>query len=354
MRIRPWRVRQSAVGGQMGSLLMRMGAIVGCLVGSAHAVDVPVAPKKLIVVDKVTATSTAKLVYVSKDRTAGITKGTGTDVDEITARFDVRYGNGSGSGAFVLPIGASDGTAVWLVNEDAVAKYVNEAAPGGVTQARVAVVKPGKLLKLVGRGRGDEPLDILTAGDPGAAGVRTAFCLANGDEEHCHCSIFPGCAYKPIAGGTGAKLVCRKGAGDPLCLATGCSPPSAVTRLEFRTGIGTMDCGGYHLSPAPTPPFGGEIHDAGGDKLSDLGLGCLYLGAGQSTVPGGAVPDEASSIFSIEKICDGEELRLIGDGGTGANDCTLGVDPDVRRCANGHRGTDGDGACTTDADCRPV
>lgn len=185
---------------------------------AAGAADVPVVTRKLVVVDKLTAAGKAKLVYVSKDQDAGITKGAGTDPDRIAVRFDVAYANGSAAGAFVVPAGASDGTAGWLVNKAAVAKYVNKGAPGGPTAAKVAVVKPGKLLKLVGAGLGDVPLGVLAAGDP-AGSLFTSFCVTNGAEEDCHCSELTGCLWKSIAGGTGAKLVCKESTGDAACTA---------------------------------------------------------------------------------------------------------------------------------------
>jgi hypothetical protein len=196
---------------------MAIGAAMAVLLaGATHAADVPVVPKKLIVVDKLSAASKAKLVYVSKDQAAGITKGAGTDVAQIDVRFDVAYDGASVAGSFTLPAGASDGTSGWLVNKHTVAKYVNKDAPGGPTQAKVAVVKPGKLLKLVGKGLGDETFDILAAGAPGGS-VRTRYCVTNGGDENCHCSEFTGCAYKLIAGDTGAKLVCKTGTGDATC-----------------------------------------------------------------------------------------------------------------------------------------
>ena len=49
----------------------------------------------------------------------------------------------------------------------------------------------------------------------------TGFCVNNDREETCHCSAFPVCSYKPIAAGTGAKLVCKGGQPDPECSAVG-------------------------------------------------------------------------------------------------------------------------------------
>ena len=219
-------------------------AAVGMMVSVAHATDIPVAPKKLIVVDKLTAAGKAKLVYVSKDQGAGITKGLGTDVDQISVQFNVAYGDGSAAGVFTLPVGASNGTDGWLVNKDTVAKYVNKDAPDGTTEAKVAVIKPGKLLKIVGKGLGDVPLDIFAAGDPGLSDVQTAYCVTNGGEEFCHCSTFVACAYKSIAGGTGAKLVCKTGAGDGACQA---SEPACgndpITTCQNGDGCCPAACG---------------------------------------------------------------------------------------------------------------
>ena len=212
-------------------------ATIACilLAGAAPAADIAVIPKKLIVVDKLAAAGKAKLVYVSKDQAAGITKGGGTDVGQIDVRFDASYDAGSVAGSFTLPAGASDGTSGWLVNKDTVAKYVNKSAPSGPTQAKVAVIKPGKLLKLVGKGLGDQPFDILAGGAP-AGGVRTQYCVTNGGEEHCHCSRFTGCAWTAIAGDTGAKLVCKTGTGDATCGGpagpTGFDPDDVLTLAD--------------------------------------------------------------------------------------------------------------------------
>ena len=82
----------------------------------------------------------------------------------------------------------------------------------------MAVIKPGKLLKLVGKGLGDSAIDVLGAGDP-LGSVYTAYCVDNAGELSCHCSEFTGCIYESIAGGTGAKLGCKTGAGDVGCTA---------------------------------------------------------------------------------------------------------------------------------------
>lgn len=209
------------------------------LPGMAMAANVGVVPKKLIAVDKLTSAGKAKVVYVAKDE--AVTKGAGTDVGQISVQFDVVYGNGSGAGTFTLPAGASDGIAGWLVNKDTVARYVNKTAPSGPTEAKVGVVKPGKVLKLVGKGLGDVSLDVIGAGDPGAGGVQTAYCVTNEAEEHCHCSAFTGCAYTAIAGGTGAKLVCKTGTSDGGCSAL--VPPTTTSTTSPTSTTSTTIAG---------------------------------------------------------------------------------------------------------------
>jgi cysteine-rich repeat protein len=188
-----------------------------------RAADIGVDAKKLIIVDKLSAADKAKTVYVSKDQTGVITKGTGTDVGDISVAFDFSYvGDFATSGNFILAAGASDGTSGWLVNKDTVAKYVNKNAPGAPTGAKVSVVKPGKLLKIVGKDLGDTPIDLIGAGAP-TGDVCTRFTVNNGGESNTHCTIFPAGTYsfKSIANETGRKLVAKGGIPDPACACSG-------------------------------------------------------------------------------------------------------------------------------------
>lgn len=180
--------------------------------------EIGVSAVKFIAVDKLTAAGKSKTAFVSKDQSAGITKGSGTSLDDISVRFDVAYEDGSAEGAFVVPAGASNGTEGWLANKATVAKFVNKAAPSGSTGAKVAVIKPGKLLKIIGKSLGDDALDILGAGGP-STGVVTSYCVTNDGATFCHCSQFANasCSWKSIAGGTGAKLVCKGGVADGDC-----------------------------------------------------------------------------------------------------------------------------------------
>ena len=232
---------------RLSIVLVVCGALVS---GVASAANIGVVPKKLIVVDKLAKATKAKLVYVSKDKDAGITKGTSTDVGQISVQFNVAYGNGSAAGAFTLTAGASNGTSGWLVNKETVAKYVNKDAPSGPTEAKVAVIKPDKLLKLVGKGLGDTPFDIMGGGDPNPGTVSTAYCVTNDGETNCHCSTFTGCAYKLIAGDTGAKLVCKTGTADGGCAAA--PPPPTTTTTSTSSTTTTSTSSTTTTVPCPT------------------------------------------------------------------------------------------------------
>jgi cysteine-rich repeat protein len=179
--------------------------------------QIPVTPLKLMVLDKVALAGTAKTVLVAKGST--ITTGTGTDPGDISARLYLAYGNRRAAGSFLLNAGVYNGTAGWLMNTPTVAKFVNQSAPWGATQAKTAMVKPGSLIKLSAKGLGDVPLDVLAAGHPGGS-VYVAYCVANGDNEYCHCGAFSSCTHTLIAADRAAKLVCKGGVADPTCLAT--------------------------------------------------------------------------------------------------------------------------------------
>lgn len=125
-----------------------------------------------------------------------------------------------------MPKGAS-----WIVNKDTVAKYLNNTAPtgGGV---KVAVLRPGALIKVVGKSLGDSAIDISNAptGD-----VFVTHTVSNGGFVGRHCTRFGSCAHKVIAGGTGYKLVCTgDSTGDPNC--AGAPPPTCCD----LTSVGTV------------------------------------------------------------------------------------------------------------------
>lgn len=190
------------------------GALV--LVCWTTAGAVGVTGKKLVIVDKLFAAGKAKVVFVSK-LDDGIEKGLEGDPALLDGTFSVGYGDdASVAGSFTMP-----GTG-WLVNKEKVAKFVNKSAPtgGGV---KVAVVKPDKVAKVVGKSLGDGPVLDLSGGAPSAAGgVVAIFTVQNGNDDSTHemCTLFStdqgsSVVYKQIAGGTGYKLVAKNGVPCP-------------------------------------------------------------------------------------------------------------------------------------------
>jgi len=201
-------------GGSVDAAAFDFSGIVMRFGGTPTLTDHPVVPRKLVVVDKLATTSSAKAVYVVRD--PGVAKGDATDANKIRARLDLAYQGGAESGALAVGCGSATG---WVVNKDTVAKFVNNVAPSGPAQTRVAVVKPTLVARIVGKGLGEEPLDVLAAGPPPGS-VFASFEVTNDTERHRHCSELTSCAWTSIAGGTGAKLVCRGGVPDPLCQAS--------------------------------------------------------------------------------------------------------------------------------------
>ena len=157
---------------------------------------IPLAGQKLVVVDKTVSADSAKVVFVTND--PAVSKGAGTDSASIQARMAIDYDEVGGS--FEMPAGGH-----WRVNKATTAKYVNEGAPtgGGV---KVALVKPGGVLKVVGKSLGDETLDISTAP---TGPVQVTYTVTNGAESFTHVALFPTCTHTAIAGDTGWKLVCK-------------------------------------------------------------------------------------------------------------------------------------------------
>jgi len=193
---------------------MRIGllALVLAFAGAppVFADDHPVVGSKLIVVDKMTASGTAKLMFVTKD--AAVTKGMATDPTQIAATLYVAYD--TAFGRFEMPPGEN-----WLANKDAVAKYANMDAPSGET-VRKSIIKVQKSAGVVAESLGDVPIDISAAP---SGSVFVVYSVTNGEETHRHCTKFDGCAHKGIAGGTGSLLVCNGNSmGDPACRAVPC------------------------------------------------------------------------------------------------------------------------------------
>jgi hypothetical protein len=231
--------------------MMRMGSLALVLALAATppavAVDHPMVGLKLIVVDKVAASGTAKVVFVTKD--AAVMKGMATDPTQIEATLSHAYDTAwEGSRCRRARLVGEHGT---------VAKYANMDAPSGGT-VRKSIIKAQKFASVVAKSLGDVPLDISAAP---TGSVFVVHSVTNGEETHRHCTMFSGCVHKAIAGGTGSILVCKGNSmGDPACTAVPCgfvdqglTVLDTCTNLEWerkrRADAHQIWCGG---SP-PTP-----------------------------------------------------------------------------------------------------
>lgn len=127
-------------------------------------------------------------------------------------------------------------------------------------------------------------------------------------------------------------------------------PPLALGSVSFTISPGSSDCGAAGLATPPAPPFSGALLDGAGAKISDLGLGCFYLGGGRATsLPAARLTDGSMSLLDVSTV-NGLSLGLAASQGTGPSNCTRGAGP-LRHCLNGNAGTDGAGLCAVDADC---
>src|SRR5262249_58757227 len=77
----------------------------------------------------------------------------------------------------------------------------------------------------------------------------------------------------------------------PTSTTTTTLPPPLGQHLSFTTAVGTANCGSNQFSTPADPPFSGEIDsDTVGTKITDLGLGCLYIGGCAATVNPSLIP----------------------------------------------------------------
>src|SRR5262249_49290047 len=120
-------------------------------------------------------------------------------------------------------------------------------------------------------------------------------------------------------------------------------PPPLGTHLSFTTVPGSDCKQPNELDPTVgLGPFSGQLSsDTGGTMpVLQLGLGCLYIGGGNSSEPPSLIPENATSIFEST-----DSVNLIASLGTSRADCTTGPQP-TQHCVNNPSQS-----CTTDADC---
>jgi hypothetical protein len=264
---------------------------VGTVAGAA---DVAVMGLKLIIVDK--GVSGGKAVFVAKD--PGITKGASTDTATIFAELGIAYD--STQGVFTMAPGAG-----WIVNKETVAKYVNNAAPSGGA-VKVSVIKPGALIKVVGKSLGDTAIDISSAptGD-----VYVSHSVLNGDTASRHCTRFGTCSHKLIAGGTGYKLVCKgDSTGDPSCL--GAPPPVCCDLTDPATLCTFVPSALACMAAGGTPGASGSSCDSlsGTCALVAAAGGCCEgvptpFGDICLAGPAMAAPEDCPGAYSGSALC---------------------------------------------------
>jgi expansin (peptidoglycan-binding protein) len=217
--------------------LLAVGLVLS-LSAPVRAANVAIPATKLIVVDKLAVNGTGRTVYVAKD--GAVAKGPGTDPAGVAATLNVLVCDVA-AGIFAVPAGASDGTSGWIDNGASKASFANTLAPAGPTVVKTALVKPGKLLKLVAKGTGDLPLSVPPL-PPSPCPVSVSYGLTNGPDHTRHCTVFPAgaCAFEAIAGGAGAKMICKGGVADPTCAAAVCpadvSGAGTATYYDYAGG----------------------------------------------------------------------------------------------------------------------
>jgi hypothetical protein len=149
-----------------------------------------------------------------------------------------------------------------------------------------------------------------------------------------------------------------------------CGPTTTTTTTATTTSTTTTTAGGSSCPPPPlvplgtltftmgeatdpcsAPPFTGRVDDLAGNPRIDLGLGCLYVGGGAAAlIPPVRLPDGGRSVLAVAGLSGLGGVSVTGSPGTGPADCTLGAGPG-RHCINGKPGIDGQGTCSSDADC---
>src|SRR5262249_2066830 len=115
-------------------------------------------------------------------------------------------------------------------------------------------------------------------------------------------------ACDPAAATTGCNGgdTCMPPGSISECTCKTCTPVNPVKTPRFTTSTGTTaNCGTAGLTTGPTPPTTGSI-TTDTNAMIALGAGCLYIGGGGGSVPGGVTPDNSESDFNLTLDCGGE------------------------------------------------
>jgi len=205
----------------------------------------------------------------------------------------------------------------------------------GCTRATV-IGKPGAVVCCRTDSRGHTRGVISLSADKCRAPLNGRACVSDAASVCGGCDA-NGCVYRP----TPTPIPTATPTPD-VCPAANLP---ALAHVPFKVNAGTADCGGAMLQPDAAPPWSGSVEDTDGNKVADLGLGCMYAG----NLPGVSLPDGGVSFLDVVGI-SAASLSLAGSAGSGPTNCTRGASA-TTHCINGEAGTDGQGACATDADC---
>lgn len=198
----------------------------------AIAVDSPILGKKLQIIDTTPKNGKSKAVFIAKD--AGVTKGAAGDPSLLDGQLEFFYVDTPANGSVMsLP------SPIWDKNTDKIARYKNVTAPVG-GEAKVVVVKPGKIAKVVAKDKGT--IDISSP--PGAGGVIAALTINNGNDasQTRMCTLFSvgsgsRVIHKVLGGGfIGHKLILKDGVGSAC-------PDDCTDGVQNGTET-DIDCGG--------------------------------------------------------------------------------------------------------------
>jgi hypothetical protein len=123
-------------------------------------------------------------------------------------------------------------------------------------------------------------------------------------------------------------------------------------RIVSRELDAPATCGGPGYGTGALPPFSGEVLDAGGAKLADLQLGCVYTGGAAPGQPGGGSPIFVDSLgtgigFIEAEPGAGTQVTFEPSDEPGPLGCSRGAGPG-RHCLG--RALSG-AECTSDAEC---
>jgi len=154
------------------------------------------------------------IAYVAAD--AAVTKGAATDAEQISVRFEMRFGREGPAAGIVVPAGRASG---WRTNGAGLAKYVNGKDSDEPSGARLVGIKPGGGLKLFAEAAGVFPIGLTLEHAPEGP-VFAAACIVNGTQQFCHCTEFPSCHRQTGADGAETVLSCRDGQKDATCVAS--------------------------------------------------------------------------------------------------------------------------------------